>query len=61
MERLLSGASNPKLLRWSVVGVPLAEWHAGGVGRDPVTFRSDWLLGSLPSGMPALGRPCKVK
>ena len=48
--------SDPKSLRSIVVGVPSAKWDGWGVGRDPVKFRSNWLLGSLPFGMPDLGR-----
>ena len=45
---------------WDAKGVPLAKWAGRGVERDPVTFRRDWLLASLPSDMPAVGRLWKV-
>ena len=55
------GETNPKSLVPMVVGVPSAKWDGWGVGRDPVKFRSDWLLGSLPFGMTDLGRMCKLE
>ena len=47
---------NSTSMVWDAKGVPLAKWAGWGVERDPVTFRRDWLLASLPSDMPAVGR-----